>query len=193
MCLCHSWCWKRELINDIFIFFSTVSAEILKSSLTTMERHIVRLENDIENFPKSDDPQDKFVEKMSISFFCCLYSVRSYRDARRVEYEVTLCIEAAKACCVCVLAGKHLKSLGVIGGTPGTVREWIWLPCCEMLIGSPSSLLPQFPRVKSCLQLFLLQSAMAGCPPGGLFNGGSRPSHQLIYLPSLISSSDPAA
>ncbi|XP_051929352.1 protein diaphanous homolog 2 isoform X6 [Hippocampus zosterae] len=44
---------------------SKVSAEILKSSLTTMERHIVRLENDIENFPKSDDPQDKFVEKMS--------------------------------------------------------------------------------------------------------------------------------
>ncbi|XP_077464737.1 protein diaphanous homolog 2 isoform X3 [Stigmatopora argus] len=44
---------------------SKVSAEILKGSLTTMERQIVRLENDIENFPKSDDPQDKFVEKMS--------------------------------------------------------------------------------------------------------------------------------
>ncbi|XP_037117367.1 protein diaphanous homolog 2 isoform X3 [Syngnathus acus] len=44
---------------------SKVSAEILKSSLATMERHIVRLENDIENFPKSDDTQDKFVEKMS--------------------------------------------------------------------------------------------------------------------------------
>ncbi|KAG7224782.1 hypothetical protein INR49_013495 [Caranx melampygus] len=37
---------------------SKVSAEILKSSLTTMERHIQRLENDIENFPKTDDPQD---------------------------------------------------------------------------------------------------------------------------------------
>ncbi|KAG8003882.1 Protein diaphanous-like protein 2, partial [Nibea albiflora] len=49
---------------------SKVSAEILKSSLTTMERHIQRLENDIENFPKTDDKQDKFVEKMSISFFC---------------------------------------------------------------------------------------------------------------------------
>ncbi|XP_028315109.1 protein diaphanous homolog 2 isoform X3 [Gouania willdenowi] len=44
---------------------SKVSAEILKSSLTTMERHIQRLENDIENFPKTDDQQDKFVEKMS--------------------------------------------------------------------------------------------------------------------------------
>lgn len=37
-----------------------------------MERHIQRLENDIENFPKTDDQQDKFVEKMSISFFCCV-------------------------------------------------------------------------------------------------------------------------
>ncbi|KAG7519020.1 hypothetical protein JOB18_049798 [Solea senegalensis] len=44
---------------------SKVSAEILKSSLSTMERHIQRLENDIENFPKRDDPQDKFVEKLS--------------------------------------------------------------------------------------------------------------------------------
>uniref|UniRef100_A0A3B5MSG6 Diaphanous-related formin 2 n=1 Tax=Xiphophorus couchianus TaxID=32473 RepID=A0A3B5MSG6_9TELE len=47
---------------------SKVSAEILKGSLTTMEKQIQRLENDIENFPKTDDLQDKFVEKMSISF-----------------------------------------------------------------------------------------------------------------------------
>uniref|UniRef100_A0A669DU59 Diaphanous related formin 2 n=1 Tax=Oreochromis niloticus TaxID=8128 RepID=A0A669DU59_ORENI len=45
---------------------SKVSAEILKSSLTNMERHIQRLENDIENFPKTDDEQDKFVEKIQI-------------------------------------------------------------------------------------------------------------------------------
>ncbi|XP_067313486.1 protein diaphanous homolog 2 isoform X6 [Pseudorasbora parva] len=44
---------------------SKVSAQILKASLDTMERHIQRLENDIQNFPKSDDKQDKFVEKMS--------------------------------------------------------------------------------------------------------------------------------
>ncbi|XP_023184023.1 protein diaphanous homolog 2 isoform X3 [Xiphophorus maculatus] len=44
---------------------SKVSAEILKGSLTTMEKQIQRLENDIENFPKTDDLQDKFVEKMS--------------------------------------------------------------------------------------------------------------------------------
>uniref|UniRef100_A0A8C7V8N5 Diaphanous-related formin 2 n=1 Tax=Oncorhynchus mykiss TaxID=8022 RepID=A0A8C7V8N5_ONCMY len=49
---------------------SKVSAEILKSSLSTMERHIQRLENDIENFPKTDDKKDKFVEKLSISFTC---------------------------------------------------------------------------------------------------------------------------
>ncbi|XP_056898249.1 protein diaphanous homolog 2-like isoform X1 [Takifugu flavidus] len=30
-----------------------------------MERQIQRLENDIEHFPKTDDEQDKFVEKMS--------------------------------------------------------------------------------------------------------------------------------
>lgn len=46
-----------------------MSAEVLKGSLTTMERQIQRLENDIENFPKTDDKKDKFVEKMSISFF----------------------------------------------------------------------------------------------------------------------------
>uniref|UniRef100_A0A8C7I880 Diaphanous related formin 2 n=1 Tax=Oncorhynchus kisutch TaxID=8019 RepID=A0A8C7I880_ONCKI len=51
---------------------SKVSAEILKSSLSTMERHIQRLENDIENFPKTDDEKDKFVEKLSISFSCFL-------------------------------------------------------------------------------------------------------------------------
>uniref|UniRef100_A0A674AC78 Diaphanous related formin 2 n=1 Tax=Salmo trutta TaxID=8032 RepID=A0A674AC78_SALTR len=49
---------------------SKVSAEILKSSLSSMERHIQRLENDIENFPKTDDKKDKFVEKLSISFSC---------------------------------------------------------------------------------------------------------------------------
>lgn len=61
--------WNVTQLVYFCCFFSTVSAEILKSSLTTMERHIQRLENDIENFPKTDDQQDKFVEKMSISFW----------------------------------------------------------------------------------------------------------------------------
>lgn len=33
-----------------------------------MNQQIQRLENDIENFPKTQDEHDKFVEKMSISF-----------------------------------------------------------------------------------------------------------------------------
>lgn len=55
---------------NVLLFISTVAAEILKSSLTTMERQIQRLENDIEHFPKTDDERDRFVEKMSISFIC---------------------------------------------------------------------------------------------------------------------------
>uniref|UniRef100_F6T0L3 Diaphanous related formin 2 n=1 Tax=Ornithorhynchus anatinus TaxID=9258 RepID=F6T0L3_ORNAN len=48
---------------------SKVSAQTLKSNLTAMEQQIERLESDIENFPKSNDKHDKFVEKMTISFF----------------------------------------------------------------------------------------------------------------------------
>uniref|UniRef100_A0A803V0B7 Protein diaphanous homolog 2 n=1 Tax=Ficedula albicollis TaxID=59894 RepID=A0A803V0B7_FICAL len=48
---------------------SKVSAQTLKSNLDSMNQQIQRLERDIENFPKSQDEHDKFVEKMSISFF----------------------------------------------------------------------------------------------------------------------------
>uniref|UniRef100_A0A8C5JG08 Protein diaphanous homolog 2 n=1 Tax=Junco hyemalis TaxID=40217 RepID=A0A8C5JG08_JUNHY len=47
---------------------SKVSAQTLKSNLDSMNQQIQRLEKDIENFPKSQDEHDKFVEKMSISF-----------------------------------------------------------------------------------------------------------------------------
>uniref|UniRef100_A0A7M4ERV6 Diaphanous related formin 2 n=1 Tax=Crocodylus porosus TaxID=8502 RepID=A0A7M4ERV6_CROPO len=47
---------------------SKVSAQCLKSSLDTMDRQIQHLESDIEKFPKTEGAQDKFVEKMSISF-----------------------------------------------------------------------------------------------------------------------------
>uniref|UniRef100_A0A8C3J1V2 Diaphanous related formin 2 n=1 Tax=Calidris pygmaea TaxID=425635 RepID=A0A8C3J1V2_9CHAR len=47
---------------------SKVSAQTLKSNLDSMNHQIQRLENDIENFPKTQDEHDKFVEKMSISF-----------------------------------------------------------------------------------------------------------------------------
>lgn len=63
---------KQHIPNSLLSFFP-VSAQILKASLDTMERHIQRLENDIQNFPKTDDKQDKFVEKMSISFECIYY------------------------------------------------------------------------------------------------------------------------
>ncbi|XP_041428686.1 protein diaphanous homolog 2 isoform X3 [Xenopus laevis] len=45
---------------------SKVSAQNLKSSLDSMEHQIKRLEGDIKNFPKTDNPSDKFVEKMNI-------------------------------------------------------------------------------------------------------------------------------
>ncbi|KAK2528961.1 Diaph2 [Columba guinea] len=47
---------------------SKVSAQTLKSNLDSMNQQIQRLENDIKNFPKTQDEHDKFVEKMSISF-----------------------------------------------------------------------------------------------------------------------------
>lgn len=110
--------------------FSAVSAEILKSSLTTMERQIQRLENDIEHFPKTDDPQDKFVEKMSISFsFFSLHTALEFMlkfvsEKRIVACEGILCnVFLTAMCVVCVLPGrgKQFKSLGVIGGTQGNL------------------------------------------------------------------------
>uniref|UniRef100_H9GK55 Diaphanous related formin 2 n=1 Tax=Anolis carolinensis TaxID=28377 RepID=H9GK55_ANOCA len=43
---------------------SKVSAQILKSSLDSMKQQIERLESDIKKFPKTEDPHDKFVEKI---------------------------------------------------------------------------------------------------------------------------------
>ncbi|XP_064015266.1 protein diaphanous homolog 2 isoform X1 [Pogoniulus pusillus] len=51
---------------------SKVSAQTLKSNLDSMKHQIQCLEKDIEKFPKTQDEHDKFVEKMSISFFACL-------------------------------------------------------------------------------------------------------------------------
>uniref|UniRef100_U3KPK3 Diaphanous related formin 2 n=1 Tax=Oryctolagus cuniculus TaxID=9986 RepID=U3KPK3_RABIT len=47
---------------------SKVSAQILKSNLAAMEKQIVHLERDIKKFPQAENPHDKFVEKMTISF-----------------------------------------------------------------------------------------------------------------------------
>lgn len=108
-----------------------MSAEILKSSLTTMERHIQRLENDIENFPKTDDQQDKFVEKMSISFYCCTPYLDLYFVCTEFAPEKTMLaykdilstILSTALYTVCVLpgSGKQFKSLGVIDGSQGNL------------------------------------------------------------------------
>ncbi|XP_050166725.1 protein diaphanous homolog 2 isoform X3 [Myiozetetes cayanensis] len=55
---------------------SKVSAQTLKSNLDSMNQQIQRLENDINNFPKTQDENDKFVEKMS-----------SFAESAREQYE----------------------------------------------------------------------------------------------------------
>lgn len=62
----YIWIWFHQVS-----YFSTVSAQSIKSNLDSMEHQIQRLENDIKKFPKTEDPHDKFVEKMIISFVCC--------------------------------------------------------------------------------------------------------------------------
>ncbi|NXJ14493.1 DIAP2 protein, partial [Odontophorus gujanensis] len=52
---------------------SKVSEKTLKSNLDSMNKQIQSIENDIKNFPETNDEHDKFVQKMSISFLC-LYS-----------------------------------------------------------------------------------------------------------------------
>lgn len=104
-----------------------MSADILNSSLATMERHIQRLENDIQNFPKTDDQQDKFVEKMMISFFFLM--VVNYTLCLKKK---SVCVQAdegivcafrgtagANKCAVLPGSGKQFKSLGLMGGTQG--------------------------------------------------------------------------
>ncbi|KAG5833719.1 hypothetical protein ANANG_G00278850 [Anguilla anguilla] len=49
---------------------SRVSAENLERNLKQMERQIAQLERDLETF-SSEEPQDMFVSKMSISFLTC--------------------------------------------------------------------------------------------------------------------------
>uniref|UniRef100_A0A8C5WVG5 Diaphanous related formin 3 n=1 Tax=Laticauda laticaudata TaxID=8630 RepID=A0A8C5WVG5_LATLA len=49
---------------------SRVSVESLEKSLKQMEGQIKQLGKDLETFPQPEDPHDKFVTKMSISFCC---------------------------------------------------------------------------------------------------------------------------
>lgn len=62
-------------------FSFLVSAQILKGSLDSMDRQIQRLESDVQNFPKTDDIKDKFVEKMAISLPCFLFCPEKHKTA----------------------------------------------------------------------------------------------------------------
>lgn len=63
-----------DLVSEL-PYFLLVSAQSLKSNLDSMGHQIQRLENDIKKFPKTEDPYDKFVEKMIISFASyCLFA-----------------------------------------------------------------------------------------------------------------------
>ena len=71
-------CFVEHLVkySKHFAHCSLVSAQILKSNLAAMEQQIVHLERDIKQFPKTENPHDKFVEKMTISFlkhFICQF------------------------------------------------------------------------------------------------------------------------
>ncbi|KFP89225.1 Protein diaphanous 2, partial [Apaloderma vittatum] len=66
---------------------SKVSAQTLKSNLDSMNQQIQRLEKDIENFPKTQDEHDKFVEKMSISFLHA--SIEQYEKLSNMHNNMT--------------------------------------------------------------------------------------------------------
>lgn len=72
-----------------------------------MERHIQRLENDIENFPKTDDQQDKFVEKMSISFSDCVK--HTFHARRDIPWPTVLLTVVTKASVLCLAAVSSLS------------------------------------------------------------------------------------
>lgn len=57
---------KRFL--SVFVF-PLVSAENLQKNLDQMKKQISDVERDLQNFPAATDEKDKFVEKMTISFF----------------------------------------------------------------------------------------------------------------------------
>lgn len=73
-----------------------------------MERHIQRLENDIENFPKTDDKKDKFVEKLSISFSCFLLISHIVLNERIAE------VESRHVLAICRLWIVHQRDCAVL-------------------------------------------------------------------------------
>uniref|UniRef100_A0A8D0HE98 Diaphanous related formin 2 n=1 Tax=Sphenodon punctatus TaxID=8508 RepID=A0A8D0HE98_SPHPU len=68
---------------------SKVSAQSLKSNIDSMEHQIQRLENDIKKFPKSEDAHDKFVAKMTISFFFAKSAREQYEKLSNIHNNMT--------------------------------------------------------------------------------------------------------
>uniref|UniRef100_A0A6I8PWD1 Diaphanous related formin 1 n=1 Tax=Xenopus tropicalis TaxID=8364 RepID=A0A6I8PWD1_XENTR len=54
---------------------SRVSAETLQKNLDQMKKQIADLQRDIDSFPPTEDEKDKFVEKMTISFYYKLIKI----------------------------------------------------------------------------------------------------------------------
>ncbi|NXD10889.1 DIAP1 protein, partial [Nothocercus nigrocapillus] len=64
---------------------SRVSAENLQKNLDMMKKQISDVERDIENFPVTTDEKDKFVEKMTISFFFIKDAKEQYDKLRMMH------------------------------------------------------------------------------------------------------------
>ena len=62
----------RHIIILIFVFFYSVSEDQLAKNVSSMKKQITKLEKDIGIFAKTKDEEDKFSEKLSISFLITL-------------------------------------------------------------------------------------------------------------------------
>ncbi|NWI13922.1 DIAP1 protein, partial [Crypturellus soui] len=65
---------------------SRVSAENLQKNLDMMKKQISDVERDIENFPVTTDEKDKFVEKMTISFWLFIKDAKEQYDKLRMMH-----------------------------------------------------------------------------------------------------------
>ncbi|NWX93590.1 DIAP1 protein, partial [Nothoprocta pentlandii] len=65
---------------------SRVSAENLQKNLDMMRKQISDVERDIENFPVTTDEKDKFVEKMTISFWFFVKDAKEQYDKLRMMH-----------------------------------------------------------------------------------------------------------
>uniref|UniRef100_A0A8C6Y6C8 Diaphanous related formin 3 n=1 Tax=Naja naja TaxID=35670 RepID=A0A8C6Y6C8_NAJNA len=64
---------------------SRVSVESLEKTLKQMEGQIKQLGTDLETFPQPEDPHDKFVTKMSISFFFLVQAKDQFKQLSTIH------------------------------------------------------------------------------------------------------------